>query len=142
MSANAKSSEHNVEIYAARDGRQLAVSGLQPKSQKGHEYVSVPTPEAPMPPSLMQRAKGPFMGVTLVATAAIAALQSKRLYRKRLQTLLDDFGATMVFHLGNTQEMGTAIKDFRQQLGPGSFRGSMFESYVLALARDVSKSAV
>ncbi|KAL3933496.1 MAG: hypothetical protein SGPRY_000250 [Prymnesium sp.] len=127
--------DHAVQIYAAADGRRVAVSGLQP-SQQGQEYVSVPLAEAPMPPSLVQRAKGPFMGLTLLATAAVAAWQSNRLYRQRQQSLLDDFGATMVFHMGDDQEMRSTIKQFRQQLGPGSYRGAMFQAFVVALSAD------
>lgn len=85
----------------------------------------------------MQRAKGPFMGITLLATAAIASWQSNRMYRQRQQALLDEFGATMVFHLGDTQELSATIQQFRRQLGPGSFRGAMFQSYVTSLATDV-----
>jgi len=135
----AHSDEAHVELYAARGepSRRLAVSGLQPESREGQEYVSVPPPEAPMPPSLVQRAKAPFMGVTIIACSAIAALKSKAMYRNRQQELLDDFGATMVFHLGDEQEMGTTIAQFRKQLGPGSFRAPMFEAFVVALATDV-----
>jgi len=131
------SPDERVEMYAAQDGRRVAVSGLQPKSQSNQEYVSVPPPEAPMPPSLVQRAKGPFMGVTLLASAAIAAFQSNRMYKARNNELLADFGATMIFHLDDAQEMTTAIKQFRQQLGPGSFRAPMFQAFVVALATDV-----
>jgi len=43
----------------------------------------------------------------------------------------------MIFHLGDEQEMATAIKDFRAQLGPGKYRGQMFQSFLVALANDV-----
>ena len=118
-------------------GQRVAVSGLQP--QQSQEYVGVPPPgsNVPAPPSLLSRAKGPFVGITLVATAGVAAWQSNRLYRMRQDRLLQDFGATLVYHLGDEREMASAIKSFRQQLGPGSYKSAMFTSFLIAFATDV-----
>ena len=121
------------------DGRRVAMSGLQPQGQgQQQQYAGVPPPETTAPsPTFLQKARGPFMGLTLLATAAVAAWQSNRLYNRRQSALLDDFGATMVFHLGDQQEMSTALKSFRSQLGPGPYTGRMFTSFLKSMATDV-----
>jgi len=121
------------------DGRRVAVSGLQPQGQgQQQQYAGVPPPETTAPsPTFLQKARGPFMGLTLLATAAVAAWQSNRLYNRRQSALLDDFGATMVFHLGDQQEMSSALKSFRSQLGPGPYTGRMFTSFLKSMATDV-----
>jgi len=43
----------------------------------------------------------------------------------------------MVYHLNDAQETSTAIKQFRKQLGPGSFKVPMFQAFVVALSTDV-----
>jgi rubredoxin len=77
------------------------------------------------------------MGLTLLATAAVAAWQSNRLYTRRQNALLDEFAATMVFHLGDQKEMAAALQSFRSQLGPGRYTGRMFTSFLKAMATDV-----
>ena len=80
--------------------RRVAVSGLQPEqsSQQQQQTAGVAQPApAPAPqPSLMQKAKAPFMGLTVVALAAVATWQSKIKYARRQEVLLEDFAATMV----------------------------------------------
>ena len=45
----------------------------------------------------------------------------------------------MLFHLGDEREMATSIKEFRQQLGPGSFRSPMFLAFLKQLAVDACR---
>jgi len=82
----------------------------------------------------MQRARAPFLGVTFMATACVAGWQSNRMYKVRQQALLEEFAATMMYHLGDEREMASAVKEFRGKLGPGNFKGPMFVSFVKALA--------
>lgn len=124
------------------DGRRLAVSGLQPQGQssQNQQFAGVPPPGsaggAPAP-TFFQKARAPFVGLTVVATAAVAAWQSKKQYTRRQSSLLDEFGATMVFHLGDEGEMASCLSSFRAQLGPGGYTGRMFTSFVKSLASDV-----
>ena len=137
----------STELVAATpaegDPRRVAVSGLQPKPAEGEQqqYVGVPPPGSvydPAPsPTFMQKARGPFMGLTVLATAAIATWQSKRLYNRRQNALLDEFAATMVFHLGDEREMVSCLRSFRSQLGPGRYTGSMYTSFLKAMASNV-----
>lgn len=81
-------------------GRRVAVSGLQPEQSSQQQQtagVAQPAP-APVPagPSLMQKAKAPFMGLTIVAVAAVTSWQSKIKYAQRQEVLLEEFAATMV----------------------------------------------
>ena len=97
----------------------MAVSGLTPEGQQGQQqYVGVPPPSAQPtpPPSLLQKARTPFMGLTLMATAAVAAWQSNRMYARRQSALLDEFAANMVFHIADEREMAAALRSFRQQV--------------------------
>jgi len=104
------------------------------------QYVGVPPPgyQEVSPPSLMQRARTPFLGVTFLATAVVAGWQSNRMYKTRQQGLLDQFAVTMLYHLGDEREMAATIKNFRSQLGPGNFRGQMFLAFVVQLATDAT----
>jgi len=88
------------------------------------------------PPTFLEKARAPFMGLTLVASAAVASWQSNRLYNRRQAGLIDDFAATMIYHLGDEAEMRAAYSSFKSQLGPGRFTGRMFTAFLLALARD------
>lgn len=117
----------------------MAVSGLQPQAQdQQQQYVGVPPPGSQAPsPTFLQKARGPFMGLTLLATAAVAAWQSNRMYTRRQESLLDEFAATMVFHLGDAKETEATLKTFRSQLGPGPYTGQMFTSFLKAMATDV-----
>ena len=49
------------------DSRRMAVSGLQPqgKASQQQQYVGVPPPGATTPPTFFQKARAPFMGVTV-----------------------------------------------------------------------------
>lgn len=142
MSANHPEGDRTTLMAGRDDVRRVGVSGLQPMQQQRQQYVAVPPRghyDAP-PPSFVQKARGPFMGLTLIVSAAVLAWQSNRIYKERQAGLLKDFGATMVFHLGNEKEMASAIREFRAQLGPGKYRGDMFQSYLLAMATDVPTS--
>ena len=125
-----------VELVAQRS----AVGSLTaPQQQQESETaVGVPPPSAavPEPPSLAQRARTPFIGLTVLATAAAVGIQSKRLYKQKVEQLLADFAATMMAYLGNDAEMAATVRSFRQQLGPGSFRERMFTKFVTALVND------
>jgi hypothetical protein len=107
-----------VDLVAQSGDRRVAVSGLSPQGQgqQQQQFVGVPPPSA-QPPTLLQKARTPFMGLTLLATAAVAAWQSNRLYARRQIALLDEFAATMVFHLGDEREMASCLRSFRQQVG-------------------------
>jgi len=135
--------DHSVDLIAAADdGRRVAVSGLQPQAANSEQEqtVGVPPPGttgAAPAPTFMQKARVPFMGLTVVASAAVAAWQSNRLYTRRKNTLLEEFGETMVFHLGDQIEMKACYATFKGQLGPGRFTGAMFTSFLLAMAADV-----
>jgi len=128
-----------VDLVAQSGDRRVAVSGLSPQGQgqQQQQFVGVPPPSA-QPPTLLQKARTPFMGLTLLATAAVAAWQSNRLYARRQIALLDEFAATMVFHLGDEREMASCLRSFRQQLGPGSFTGDMFVAFLKAMATSTS----
>lgn len=123
-----------VELMAQR-GRG-AVGSLT--REDGQQYVGVPPPgsSSVQGPSLLQRARAPFLGVTFMATAVVAGWKSNQMYKVRQQGLLDQFGLTMLYHLGDERETAVTIKNFRQQLGPGSYRGAMFVSYMKQLAID------
>ena len=116
----------------------MAVSGLQPQgeAQQQQSYVGVPPPGSQQPPStsFIQKARAPFMGLTVVATVAVAAWQSNRLYAKRQDSLLDEFSSTMVFHFGNDAEMARTLQSYRTQLGPGSYKGKMYGAFLLQMA--------
>jgi len=136
----------SIELVAAAqqgDARRIAVSGLQPQAEgsQQQQYAGVPPPGSvggtpPPTPTFFQKARAPFMGLTIVASATVAAWQSNRLYKQRQSTLLDEFAATMVFHLGDEAEMRAAYSLFKSQLGPGRFTGRMFTVFLTALARD------
>jgi hypothetical protein len=101
--------------------RRVAVSGLSPQSQAGQQqqeqYVGVPPPGTqPTAPPPSRDLKTPFMGVTFLATAAVATWQSKRMLKSRQSAMLDEFAATMVFHMGDEREMAAAIKEYRKQV--------------------------
>lgn len=122
-------------------GRRVAVSGLQPEQSSQQQQtagVAQPAP-APVPagPSLMQKAKAPFMGLTIVAVAAVTSWQSKIKYAQRQEVLLEEFAATMVFHQGDEREMDAALKSFRSQLGPGRYTGPMYTAFLKSLATNV-----
>lgn len=120
--------------------RQVAVSGLQPQAQQGEQqqYVGVPPPSSQAPaPTFLQKARAPFMGLTVLATAAIASWQSKRLYARRQEALLEEFASTMVFYFGDEREMEAAIRTTRQQLGPGKYTGKMYTAFVKDMATNV-----
>ena len=121
------------------DSRRMAVSGLQPqgKASQQQQYVGVPPPGTTTPPTFFQKARAPFMGVTVAATMAVAAWQSQRLYKRRVSTLLDEFAATMIFHIGDEREMAAAYSTFKTQLGPGRFTGPMVTTFLVQFARDV-----
>ena len=118
--------------------KRVAVSGLTPQdqSQQQQPYVSV-APPSPPPPTFLQKARAPFMGITLVATAGISAWQSKRLYNQRQSALLDEFADTMVFHLNDERELATCLKTFRGLLGPGKYKGQMLASFLKSAATTV-----
>jgi hypothetical protein len=121
------------------DPRRVAVSGLAPQGQD-QQQQSVGVPPAEMsapPPTLLQKAKAPFMGVTLLATAGVAAWQSNRMYKRRQEALLTEFGASMVFHIADVKEMKATVASFRKQLGPGKYTGRMFETFLKAMANDM-----
>jgi len=117
---------------------QRAVSGLSPQQQQQQEqaYVSVAAPEAPPPPSFIARARGPFTGLTLLATAAVASWQSNRLYKERQANLLEEFASTMLLYLDDVAGLKATIGSFRSQLGPGPFKGKMFVAFAKALAEE------
>mmetsp|Transcript_38361 Transcript_38361/g.63522 ORF Transcript_38361/g.63522 Transcript_38361/m.63522 type:complete len:348 (+) Transcript_38361:43-1086(+) len=120
---------------------QRAAVSPQQQEQQQQRYVGV-TPRGSQtgPPSFAQRAKGPFMGLTFIATACVAFWQSNRIYQQRQRDLLADFAATMVAYLGSVPEMSSAIKSFRSQLGPGKYRGKMFVAFANAVASEKSLS--
>jgi hypothetical protein len=82
----------------------MAVSGLQPQGQgqQQQQFTGVPPPGSQPKPTFLAKAKGPFMGLTLIATVAMTTLQSKRMYKRRQSSLLDEFGETMVRPAGGT----------------------------------------
>ena len=125
-----------VELMA-QSNRQALGSLTRDESQ---QYVGVPPPgyQEITPPSLMQRARTPFLGVTFLASAIVAGWQSNRMYKTRQQGLLDQFAVTMLYHLGDEREMATTIKNFRKQLGPGNFRNKMFLAFMVQLATDAT----
>ena len=101
------------------------------------QYVGVPPPGSdPAGPSLLSRLRGPFIGVTFVASLVLLGIQSNRVYKARQQGLLDSFAATMLDRLGDTREMKAAIRYFRGQLGPGRYSGKMFSTFVVSLSTD------
>jgi len=120
---------------------QSAISPLSPQtSQEQQQQYSVGVPP-PMPPvTFVQRARGPFTAFTLFATATVAAWQSNRLYQARQQSLIADFGATMVAFMDDPREMAYAIKSFRSQLGPGPYRVKMFTAFAKAVASEKTLS--
>lgn len=131
-------------VAAAQEGdpRRVAVSGLQPQGQQQQQqqYVGVPPPgsaQAAPSPTFIQKARGPFMGLTFLATAGVAAWQSNQMYKRRQNALLEEFAATMVFHLGDEREMSAALQTFRRQLGPGPYIGRMFTEFLKAMASSV-----
>ena len=108
----------------AEGERRVAVSGLTPDGEQAQQqqYVGVPPASAqPKAPSMMSKARTPFMGLTLVATAAVAAWQSNRMYVSRQSALIDEFAATMVFYLGDEREMAAALSSFRKQVSTQSY---------------------
>ncbi len=113
----------------------IAQQALAPAEQQQQSTsVGVPPPGTAAPAPLAQRAKAPFVAITLLATATVAGWQSKRLYNKRQRELLDEFARTMLYHLGDVPEMGATIRAFRSQLGPGKYRGQMFVAFAKAVA--------
>ena len=140
-----KGAEGSADLVAAAqqsggDPRRVAVSGLVPQSsEQQQQYAGVPPPgstQAP-PPTFIQKARAPFMGVTFLATAAVAAWQSNRMFKTRQSALIDDFAATMVVYLGDEREMNANIQSFRSQLGPGRYTAPMFVAFLKAVATDV-----
>ena len=130
------------DLVAANDGRRVAVSGLTPDASSSTEQAAPATAcaaaPAPAPtPSFMQKAKAPFMGFTVAAIAGVTVWQSKIKLARRQQALLDEFAATMVFHMGDAREMEETLKDFRKQLGPGRFTSKMYVAFLKAAATSV-----
>ena len=108
--------------YSPEQKQQMA--GQQ--EQEAQQYVGVPPPGSePSGPSLLSRLRGPFIGVTFVASLVLLGIQSNRVYKARQQNLLDSFAATMIARLGDAREMKAAIRYFRGQLGPGRYSGKM-----------------
>ena len=132
------------DLVAANDGRRVAVSGLTPDASSSTEQqaapaagVAQPAPAPAPTPSFMQKAKAPFLGVTVAALAGVTVWQSKIKLARRQQALLDEFAATMVFHMGDAREMEETLKDFRKQLGPGRFTSKMYVAFLKAAATSV-----
>ena len=121
----------------------LTPGGNEETQQNPQQYVGVPPPGSvdTAPQSFVSKARGPFIGLTLVASAAVAAWQSNRAYKSRQEGLLADFAATMLYHLGDDAMLLDTINDFRNQLGPGSFRGRMFVEFLVALATNAPLSS-
>jgi len=122
----------------AQSSGNVAVSGLTPQGQQQQQqqqYVSVP-PTPVQTPTLLQKARTPFLGFTLLASAAVAAWQSNKVYLRRQSALIDDFARNMVFHLGDDREMATCYKCFKQQLGPGRYTPRMYEAFLTLVAKD------
>lgn len=124
---------------APADPRRVAVSGLTPTDgAQQQQYAGVPPPGSQQaPPSFLQKAKAPFMGFTLLASLGIAGWQSNRMYKRRQDTLLEEFAATMVFRLGDEREMKATLNSFRSQLGPGRYTTSMVRAFLKNLGTNV-----
>lgn len=133
MSTDGTPAPHiKVELLAARS----AVGNLQ-RDQKQESVVGVPPQgSTPGPLSVAQRVRTPFIGLTVMAAVAVAGIQSKRLYNKKVERLLAEFAATMIAYLGDDRAMLSAFRSFRQQLGPGSFRVKMFTNFLVALVTE------
>ena len=116
----------------------LALEGVQ-QEEEVHQTTPIAGQAASSmgiaPTSMMQRAKGPFVGATVLAVAAAAGWQTKRLYKVRQETLVNDFAATMLARLGDTREMEAAFASFRKDLGPGKFKNKMFIKFVVEFAK-------
>jgi rubrerythrin len=118
-----------------------AVGSLGPAGveREQESYVGVPPPGSgvqPAAPSMIQKVKVPFIGLTLMVTALLGAKKSREMYKERQEDLLENFAVTMIANLGDEREMASAIKIFKQQLGPGSHSGPMFVAFLKAFAEE------
>merc|ERR1719506_1952935 len=91
--------------------QRVAVSGLKPSAEQQQQqrrrrqqqqgYASVPPPSN----TFVQKAKAPFIGLTVLVTAAVAAWQSNGAYARRQEALLSESASAMVFHICDEREL-------------------------------------
>eukprot|EP00965_Chrysotila_dentata_P231579 6198440-Pleurochrysis_carterae.AAC.6 len=92
--ANVQAEEKRVVVELIAQGSGLTASPQQQQQQK-KRYSTAASGSGISPPTFAQRARGPFVGITFLATAVVAGWQSKRIYKQRQEGLLAEFAVTM-----------------------------------------------
>jgi hypothetical protein len=118
-----------------------AVGSLSRPGEQRKEVMSVPPPSTEATKSsIMSSLRGPGVALALLVTTAFTAYQSKKLYERKVESLIADFAASMMEYLGDEAEMMSAISTFRKKLGPGPYRLKMFTKFLVSLVNDKSLS--
>jgi hypothetical protein len=88
----------------------------------------------------MNNLRGPGVAVALIVTTALTAFQAKRLYERKVESLIADFAASMIEYLGDDAEMMSAFSTYKRKLGPGPSRLKMFTKFLVSLVNDKALS--